>query len=216
MPPIPAICRNCGIIFGSGVHIPRKDTFATFVDCSAVCPRCKGPADIPNGTYSALSDTILAFTKGTVTKEHLRELVRILEGGKDSQLEPKRVADEIRSDLPELSSLADVLPTTRKELYAFIGVIAACVIALLTLIDHVKPTPTMAEDRVQELVEKTLSKVNESSDRRTPTVTPTRSIQKAGALSRDRSRTGKKKRSKRNAPCPCGSGRKYKKCCGAK
>ena len=216
MPKIPAICRNCGAIFSSGINMAGGNVNLTITNCGSVCPHCKGPADIPDGTYSALSDTILAFTKGTVTKEHLETLVKILKGAKESQLGPQEVADEIQREVPQVSSISRFFPKTRPELYSFLTMLAAFVMAFSSIMGLAKPTPTITEDRVKQLVEKTISEVTKSSDQGAPTSISDRSTREAEPPSRNRSETRKKKRHNRNAPCPCGSGRKYKKCCGAR
>lgn len=135
MPLAPAVCNKCHAIFASGFNIAGKN--ATLSGCTAgPCPACGGLGTIPDGVYSALSDTILAYKAGHINEAALRRLATLLESARTTEDEPQKVAERIKSDIPELASVASALPNTRNELYAFLAVL----IALLTvLIDTCGP-----------------------------------------------------------------------------
>jgi preprotein translocase subunit SecA len=64
----------------------------------------------------------------------------------------------------------------------------------------------------RDLSERPLARPGDGGPRRAPSMTPTRSLRAAPAPALapvGRAKVG------RNDPCPCGSGKKYKKCCGA-
>jgi preprotein translocase subunit SecA len=63
-----------------------------------------------------------------------------------------------------------------------------------------------------DLLEVPLARPGDGRSRRDPTLTPTRSLRSAAAPALA---PAMKAKVGRNDPCPCGSGKKYKKCCGA-
>jgi len=123
MPCVPAVCSQCGAVFASPFDVRGEN--ATFVGCRSTCPRCGGDAYIPDGIYSALTETLLAFTSGLVPRDGVERLREILVSARQSQRESGEVGKEIATEIPELSSVADVLPRTRNELHAFVAVIVA-------------------------------------------------------------------------------------------
>ena len=64
----------------------------------------------------------------------------------------------------------------------------------------------------RDLSEVPLARPADGRSRREPTLTPTRSLRSAAAPALA---PAMKAKVGRNDPCPCGSGKKYKKCCGA-
>ena len=196
MPRVPAVCEKCGAIFPSPVEVrARNASFqGIFVSCS-----CGGVAHIPNGIYSAINATALAFSTGSVSEAQVNRLVAILEDARKGTLEPDQAADKIRSDVPELQTLADVLPKTRKELYTFLAVLIGILTLLFNALKPSQKASGVSEERVQQIVHESMEELYESAQPTPPVASKEHS---------SRPSVG------RNAPCPCGSGRKYKKCCG--
>ena len=121
MPRIPAICQSCSIIFQSPINIRGKRT--VFMDCETSWPKCGASVPIPDGVYSAVTDTALAFTAGRVTLPKVQQLLEILKSSCRQMPATEDIADKIKTDVPELSSIGDVLPKNREQLYGFLTLI---------------------------------------------------------------------------------------------
>ena len=71
--------------------------------------------------------------------------------------------EEIAKSIPELSSLADVLPQTRTELYAFIAIV---ITALTIITSHFSNTKNedslLTNNDMQEIVDKAVSQLSET------------------------------------------------------
>jgi uncharacterized protein YecA (UPF0149 family) len=102
------------------------------------------------------------------------------------------VAKEIEEQLPELSSLKDILPKTRAELYAFLAIIISTITLLLS----------QASSGETQKIE--VNNVINNIYQQQPV---------APEIKQPNSRPFQSKKIGRNEPCPCGSGKKYKKCC---
>ena len=162
MPRLPAICQNCEKLFPSGFYIGGKRN--TFINCvSGPCPFCGHPEGlIPDGMYSALSDTVLEFISSRVKASHIRILIEILNQAKDEDVDAKTLSERIKNRVPELSTITKVLPKTRSELYQFI---IALVIFLTFFINNFKKDNISHEDienQVEVIVNNTIQNFYDS------------------------------------------------------
>lgn len=151
MPRAPAICPKCNMIFASPININASN--ATLTGCSVTCPKCGSMANIPPGVYSALNATTLALTWGRVSPEELDQLITIFKAARSSRAAPEEVAKEIESKVPELASLADVLPTTRIQLYAFLGIIIMAMSLILATCQSMRGASGLSQAEVQQIVD---------------------------------------------------------------
>jgi len=145
---------------------------------------------VPDGVFNFIGSTIEILSAPQRTIEELTRLALILREAKTKQQSTEQVSAQIKQELPGLSSLAELLPKNRGELYGFLALVLAA-IQLLT------QSPQPAQNitiNVSQVVEKTL----ESTQAAKPQPHVPQQSKKVG----------------RNEPCPCGSGQKYKKCCG--
>jgi uncharacterized protein YecA (UPF0149 family) len=151
---------------------------------------------VPDGVFNFVGNTIEILSAPQRTIEELSRLAKILRDAREKKQSPEDVARTIRKELPELSSLADLLPQTRTELYAFLALIVA-VLALLTQGGGGtgKATNITVNQTINQVFFETEKSANPPSK---AAPSPAKVTPKVG----------------RNAPCPCGSGKKYKKCCG--
>jgi hypothetical protein len=188
---LPAICDRCGAVFpsgfaGSGTFIGNK---------SGPCPACGGMGSVLDGTYQTVGNVIKLLAGPQKTVNQLRNLVAVITEARKVAKVPNEAVKKIKNEAPELSSIADSLPKTRYELYAFLTLIIMAIntiIAAAALFMGKGPT----EEEVQGLIEKSIERAfNENPS--TEKSKPYRSKPKTG----------------RNDPCPCGSGKKYKHCC---
>jgi hypothetical protein len=193
---VPAFCDTCGAVFRSGFVVDNS-TNITFVGArSGPCPVCGGMGHVPDGVFNFVGNTIEILSAPHRTVDELSRLAKMLREAREKKHSPEEVAQTIRKELPELSGLADLLPKTRVELYAFLALIVALVTLLLSRSAGGDRTTTITIDQTinQTLVDteraaKPLDKSAQVPNKATP-------------------------KAERNDPCPCGSGKKYKKCCG--
>jgi len=142
---------------------------------------------VPDGVFNFIGNTIEILSAPQRTVKELTRLVQIIHEAKSKQQSNEQVAAQIKQELPGLSSLADILPKNRGELYGFLGV----VLAAITLLTQAPQPSQNITINVSQVVEQTLANAS------TPKQKPSQS-KKVG----------------RNEPCSCGSEKKYKKCCG--
>ena len=106
----------------------------------------------------------------------------------------EQLSKSVKEEVPELQSLSDWLPKTRMELYAFLGIILTIITIITTsAFNYSEKKEKTTESDIEKIVEKAL---------KNQTIEP-----KITTPSKKKNKTG------RNEPCPCGSGKKYKKCC---
>lgn len=189
---VPAVCNSCGAIFASGIEATNS-TNVSFTNCSAgPCPACGGMGHIPDGVYNFIGNTIELLSGPARTISELERLAQVLKKARKNNASLQEISEEIEAQVPELSSIKDILPKTRTELYAFIALIISTISIILSqgasnegshieinnVINNIyqqAPVPTLPQEKTEPKVKK----------------------MKIG----------------RNDPCPCGSGKKYKKCC---
>ncbi len=193
MATLPAFCEQCHAAFPS----PFQFTAASAVTFRKVevdrCRKCGGRAWVPDGIYNFAGETIEVLSAPQRTIEELRRLEELLKDARARDQSPQQTADLIRAELPQLSKLADALPKTRPELYAFL----ALILATLT---YLKSDKREADrDHAPAIViERVINQVYLNAGR-DQVVNEGVNVQSGGP--------------ERNDPCPCGSGKKYKRCC---
>jgi uncharacterized protein YecA (UPF0149 family) len=109
------------------------------------------------------------------------------------------VAQKIREGLPELRGIADILPRTRSDLFAFLTLILT---AIALLIQSGSGTHTTTNVTVNQVINQVCIESEKSAKRQ-----PNQQFAK-------KKQEVLKKKIGRNDPCPCCSGKKYKNCCG--
>jgi hypothetical protein len=187
---LPMFCDSCGNAFPSGVAIDSatRVTNLSFSNYTAECPRCGGIGRIPDGVYN--------FIDGTLTVLHapersIKELKRLAEILKAARADPHKAADleqKIQTEVPAFAQLLDKWkPKTAGDRYALIGILLAAVGLVIAMRESSKPTTTVT---VHQVIANTYVQA--------PAAAPKAHSKKVG----------------RNEPCPCGSGKKYKRCCG--
>jgi len=145
-----------------------------------------------------VGNAIKLISRATTSAYELNKLSLLLSNAQKENVSAKQVERKITQDLPELSSLASVLPQTRMELYTVIGLILTAIYFMLTEFPNKK---SLSEEDIEAIAEKTIQ----------------RSISKPnikGQLNKSSPNSKeKKKKIGRNELCACDSGIKYKKCC---
>ena len=179
---VPALCDTCGAFFDSGVEVSNSTNITFGQTRAGPCPRCGNLGHIPDGTYNFIGNTIELLSGPARSRSDLERLADILKAARTAGGSPEEVRDQIRKEVPELSSIADLLPKTRNEFYGFLAIL----VSILTLI--------LGEIRRGEQPK---VEVNQIINQITRVVSaPPAPAPKVG----------------RNDLCPCGSGKKYKRC----
>jgi len=193
---VPAFCDTCGAVFRSGIVV-ENSTNITFAGSRAgPCPVCGGVGHVPDGVFNFVGNTIEILSAPQCAIDELSRLARILREAREKKQSPEQVAETIRKEVPELARLADFLPKTRAELYSFL----ALIVAVITLLNQGgqgggNTTSVTVNQTINQVFVET-DKAAKPKEELEPQVT--QATPKVG----------------RNDPCPCGSGKKYKKCCG--
>ena len=203
-----AICDKCNTFFPSVFNLGAGATNIVFKNCGAgPCPKCGGNGKILDGVYNAVGEAIEAFI-GQQNIEGLKRLLSILESAKESQLKHEEVVANIKQAAPEFSNFTDFLPKTRAELYGFLVVIIMLITSLLSSEKKSFDKHELKEQMkitINSYEENTINNYYEAKNKGQSAVKPTIPVKE---LSTPKKRVG------RNEPCPCGSNKKYKKCCG--
>lgn len=149
---IPAVCDDCGAMFPSGLVFENARNVTLAGNRSGPCPNCGGMGHIPDGVYDFVDGAITLLRGPERTVSELQRLAAILRRARDQQAHPSDVAKSIREELPEISSLADLLPKSRADLYA----VAALLLATIgLLVDAEKPSdapPIRAEQVIEQVI----------------------------------------------------------------
>lgn len=189
---VPAVCDNCGTIFPSGFEVSNS-TNISFSGCGAgPCPVCGGTGHIPDGVYNFLGNTIEFLSGPSRSIVELERLAALLERAKTSNATSQAVAKEIDESIPELSSIKDWLPKNRSELYAFIALLLSALSLMINQSESGEPSKV----EVNTVINNVYQQAPEAQAAPSPEK-PKKQKAKVG----------------RNEPCPCGSGKKFKKCC---
>jgi hypothetical protein len=192
MPSIPAFCDNCGFIFNSGYSFGGNVQNIQMTGNKSQCTNCGNMADIPDGLYNVVNNTINLLKGPDISVQRLKTLKRFVTDLRDKELTKEQLSKTITKEAPELSSIVDALPKTRNELYAFLAVLISLITMLIgTLSKDEKPNiniNNVFNNYNQEFVDqrKEVKKIEVNTS----------------------------KKQGRNEKCKCASGLKYKKCCG--
>lgn len=192
MPAVPAFCDSCGAAFASGFFVDNARS-VTFSGCSSgPCPACGGMGHVPDGVFNFIGNTIEILSAPNRTVNELRQLANLIKAAEERRAPPEEVAEQIRAELPGFRQIADLLPTNRGELYGFLALVLAAAQLLSS------PSGTTNNITVNQVIEQACPPAP-ASQPVAARVAPARALPN---------------RQGRNEPCACGSGKKYKKCCG--
>jgi hypothetical protein len=196
MPYLPAFCDKCGLVF-PGMNVPSRAVRFRVERNFVNCPRCGWmQARVLEGTMNVFEDTIQILRGTNATPAQFARLRELLQNAQQKQQPPEEVAAAVKRELPNFGALAKQLlvPKTPADFYSLLLVL----IALTERGDH--PT-TVYEDRS---VHQTAVQVSPAAPAQAVKATPAQSPKPAPTA-----------KPGRTDPCPCGSGKKYKHCCGA-
>jgi uncharacterized protein YecA (UPF0149 family) len=145
---------------------------------------------IPDGVFTFLGNTIELLTGPGRTKYEWSSLAALLTESCGKSSSPDEIVEKISEKVPELAGLSDLLPRTRDELYSFLALVVAVISLLLQESrDEDDATTVTIEQTINHILNETHSVAESLGAKLKP---------KVG----------------RNEPCPCGSGKRFKRCCG--
>ncbi|WP_373514474.1 SEC-C metal-binding domain-containing protein [Persicitalea sp.] len=197
MPVLPAICPN-GHIFKSSFFIENAHNIS-LSGIKSQCPYCGSMGSIPDGLYDFIDGTVKFLGAPTVSISSLRKLKVILEDARENKDNFSTLSEKLNRETPELSSLSDIIPKNRNELYGFIGLI----LMILTLIQNQylndkDPNEIINIINYNQVNNYSIPPINKTVER------PIKDILKEKKVPKVR----------RNDLCHCNSGKKYKLCHG--
>jgi len=179
-------------MFASAV---QAGNHTTFINCGAgPCPRCGGYGHIPNGIYNAIGNIIEIISVSQSTIDELIKIKDTLENLQHDAKPDSLFRQKLEQSLHNLQGLKKYIPKNSSELSAFLMIILTIINILINCHkegkkEEINPTTVINQLNLINNNQKTTKKVKADEILGTP---------KVG----------------RNDPCPCGSGKKYKKCCG--
>ncbi len=191
-----AVClnRSCGTIYEDKNNITATGPGSgnTLMEGNLVgpCPKCGGLAEIPPGLYRYTDEIISLLSGPQFSVEILKSAKKILEAT-TVQSTIEETIEKVSSISPEIGNALSKAPT-RYGLITWLGI----AIGVLSLAIQIHLGYIYKNDETQKV-----EMYNEFL------------IQENKSLKQKLEATIKPKPS-RNAPCPCGSGNKYKRCCG--
>jgi hypothetical protein len=191
VPEMPAFCDNCGTVFGSGIVLENCRNISLNNCVAGPCPNCRGNGRVPDGVYDATNSVITLITGTLKTITQLKQLSIILANAQRLNQSRDQVDQAIQKEVPELNSLASILPKTRIELYAFLTIILMAIGIILS----------NSDSNNEELSEPDIPKLMDNAIQKSITKPNNNTQQQPG------------KKQGRNEPCVCGSGNKFKRCC---
>jgi hypothetical protein len=190
VPVLPAFCDQCGSVYSSGFSFENCHDITMSNVSSGPCPKCSGTLRVPDGVYD-ITGNVIKIVRGTLKSiDQFKQLAGILSNAQRLNQSKEQVDEAINKEVPELNSLASVLPKTRMELYAFITVILMALTFIIANMESEEEPEIDVEKLIEQSIEKAISAPKKQS-----------------------SPSSTKKKQGRNEACNCGSGKKYKKCC---
>lgn len=192
-----AFCENpkCGAVFevSNLVGGPGNATIHMTNTRAGPCPVCGSFGLIPDGVYQYANQAVSLLTGPETSVRVLRQVHEILKRAKSKPEDKEAILKEVEAISPQASQALQQAPDTSNYLQW-----VAVLIALIALAIQVH-TSYLKGDDVEKEFRDHLLKENKELREQNKKVTPYKR---------------EKPKIQRNEPCPCGSGKKYKKCCG--
>ena len=198
-----AFCENpnCGAVFQFNRFIggTGKANIEFINSRVGPCPACGGMGLIPDGTYEYANGILSILTSSDISITDLQKVEKILRTARQSKSKnSEEIIEKVKEASPPVANAFDSVPKQSNILQWITILIALVALAIQIHSTYFKETPQSVEQKVIEYLLKEFGVQSES--KKIP----------------DEKRTYRREGPKiqRNDPCPCGSGKKYKKCCG--
>lgn len=161
MPPVPAVCLNCGLVFNSGVNLGESSSVRFSNVGADPCPRCGNDTEILDGLYGSLGNTIRVLLETPESVGKLQALVDALKASSKTNASAQQVRETITQHVPELKNLADAVPKTPLGVNEYIKTICAIITVLLGIYTalHLSSKPQPTQEEINKMIEKEVAKI---------------------------------------------------------
>lgn len=195
---IPASCPNCGAIFKSRlISVGGNVTNLTLSGNMESCPYCGSMAHTAEGVFDITDNILSVISSPQITKQMLQKFSAIVENAYNNKIDINTLINEANEINPELGNLIE--KKTANGLFK-----SSFLLLMIFLLNSCSVDVNVSLD-----INKLIEQMSE---------TPPAKIVKPRIKSKDKvlikSADTSKKKISRNVLCPCGSGKKFKKCCG--
>ncbi len=190
-----AFCENtsCGTVFEYPNLIGGEGSATIHMTNTKVgpCPKCGSVGIVPDGVYKYANNVIDFLTGPSSSIEVLKKIESILKNAKKGKHSKEEVLAEIEKTSPDTAqALKDV--SSGNTLIQWLMLIFAIITVAIQVHTSYFKKDTNLQDKVIEYLLDENNKLQNN----------TQTYKKEGPIIQ------------RNDPCPCGSGKKYEKCCG--
>jgi uncharacterized protein YchJ len=198
-----AFCENpsCGAVFQFNQLIggPGKTNIEFINSKVGPCPACGDMGSIPDGTYEYANGVLNILSSSKISVTELQKVEKILRSARRSKIKSDdEIIGEVKKASPAVADAFQLVPKQNNVIQWLTLLIAFVALAIQIHSTYFKETDQSVEKKVIEYLLKEFGAASESNiapDKNSPYRREGPKIQ-------------------RNDPCPCGSGKKYKKCCG--
>lgn len=188
-----AFCKNtqCNAIFEMNNLIGGDGNVqVTMTGCSVgPCPKCGSQGVVPDGVYEYANHAITLVKGPLKSIELLTKIERIVRQSVEENKTKEEIVQAVESEVPEAKSFLDSIPTI-DNLTQWVSLLIS--ILTFAILIHTTYIDDEDDDKYKDMFIDHLLKENEELKKPKPVET---------------------QKIPRNNPCPCGSGKKYKKCC---
>jgi hypothetical protein len=153
MPHIPAFCRDCGAVFGSGIVVENSTNLTLSGNTAGPCPRCGGMGDIPDGTFDVIGSTIHVLSAPDYTRERLSHLAEIIRNAQASATPPEQILDTLNRAAPELQPFLQRLVSSPEAVAAWLALLLMAIQLLMNL-QAPPATPEDVERITNQVIER--------------------------------------------------------------
>ena len=101
----PGKCRKCGAIFPATAFAASNSLGITFRGCATSCPNCGGLADVLDGTYNFIGDTVELLSGPESTIEALKKLAQVVKTSVEAGEPPEKTMEKAIEAFPPLRKL---------------------------------------------------------------------------------------------------------------
>lgn len=166
MPIIPAFCERCGAVMSSGIFVENCLNVSLSENRCGPCPNCGGEGRVLDGIFNVSKDLIEVVAAPSWTIERLESLAKTLVMLRKSNVQPEEAAEKLKQESPELAGVADALPKTRMELYAFLTMLLMAVSVLLSQCSREQAgTEIRNEVNIQNVVNQAVEQIQSQRER---------------------------------------------------
>jgi hypothetical protein len=153
------------------------------------CPNCSSQGIVPDGVYE-YADHAITLVKGTLNSiELLTRIEQIVRKSVEENKTKEEIVQAVETEVPEAKSFLDSIPVI-DNLAQWVSILIS--ILTFAILIHTTYIENEDDDKYKEMFIDHLLKENQELKKPKPI---------------------EAKKIPRNDPCPCGSGKKYKKCC---